>query len=324
MTWLFSFEENHSITSFESWIVAIQKSPSPIGHDRRDIFCIVKNGHVRCYIQSSEFETADRLGLQNLTNKRFTTIQKAAQKEVKKFKRLKSKVKRVLKLDNEHLSKLYQEYFGSYGRVLVFFEITQPEYIAPLERKLRMMLSSNGLNGSALEGAVSLLTTPTKIDITKKEDIDFLKIAAAKNNSSEKILLHADKYPHLFANAVDEKSVEEFLQAKLTEEKKNPNDLKKMISSLKNKKHAIEIRQKELVRQMQKSATDIFQLSELLKKLAVYRLDLKLEWAGAEFSFREGYKEIAKRLGIEVEDLKQGYKMSDITNGLTSKTVVVW
>lgn len=314
--WVFQFEEDHSLTSIESCINNLREKPSPLGHVRTGKsgwFAFVENHHVRAYVNKHYLESGSQAGEKLLEQGTLETILAGSRAARQNFNELAKRFKHARSFSNAELSEFYLAYSRRYGEVLNYFEVTQPYQLIAVEAALKQALARDGFE--KVDDALILLTTPTDLDIIKREEMDFLDLASGKA-SEENLMKHAEKHPWLFINTDNDRLVADYLNGRLKQFKITKQQAAQRKAEIAEEKKRILDAQQKLLQKAQNPL--IGRLSGLVRALATDRLELKSVWAGAEYLFIPVYAEIAKRIGVTVDDLKYGYRVADITASLAS------
>lgn len=206
------------------------------------------------------------------------------------------------------LVKKYAEQF-LFGQKL--FRASDPSSTKAVEDKLKSILSKRYKEEELMEKFINLVT-PTDLDKTQQELIDFYGLVINKKRLSKNILLkHIFKYPANYANVWSYEEILSFLQDKIT--KADVKKLEAEIEQIKLTKNNTQQKQKEILREFNNNP-DLIYYSYLLRTLSLKRFELKHSWAGGETLSLDFLSFLSSEIGLNLKSFMEAYNFSDIFN----------
>lgn len=210
---------------------------------------------------------------------------------------------------SEVLAELLAQHRSSLEDTLVFFATSSPGSTYHIEQRMREILENKLGDDPRVKDYFIALTTPAELDDTMHERIDFAELAQQREVSNDDLLSYAYRYPALFMNTYDEAEVLSFLRARLEEYRSS--------EALQHERETIEAtlrgvaEKHEEVRQTI-GDDELEYLGSIVQRAALGRYRLKHVWSGAEFAHLSLLNELARRLGVPLEDLIVAYRFTDI------------
>jgi len=214
------------------------------------------------------------------------------------------------KLKNKEIKELLIEYQSHFHHIGSYYKISQPEYLEPARLALEKFVL-NIFYSSQVEKIVTILTTPRDMDVIVEEEMLALECSFYKKLSDEILWAYAERFPWLFCGMYNRKQILNSLQRKFaslsllrTEERKKR--LQSIVEDFqqKQKKYHHVLAECDNDR-------DIMYLASVFEKLALDRLKLKASLEGAEYLFLDLFEEVARRIGIPLQELMI-YSVNDI------------
>lgn len=315
----FSWGERHSVISTESWLRGYILLQNVIGNDNRNIFILVKGGSVQTYNTEEDLPIAHKSG-EKILNHRFLNVHLKSAKKVRgQYKELYQKIKskKLNNLKDKELLNLFRKYQKLYDTTWAYFKISQPEYLESAHDKLKFLMKKNLKD---VEKKFIILTTPTDLDLIKKEELAAYSLSLRKEVSRNDLLKHAEKFPWLFWNTYDRQIIIDFLEKKFEDLRSIDKNVRiQFIKQIKEKHKKHNLKFDKIINSVKKDKKEIKYLSLVFGKLTVDRLNLKFWWGGAEYLFLPLFDEIASRAKINTEELLMTYKIVDIESLLQEK-----
>ncbi|MFC1801208.1 PEP-utilizing enzyme [Nanoarchaeota archaeon] len=313
----FSWGEQHSVISTESWLRGYVYLRDIIANENKNVFMYVEKGTVHTYNATQDYPSAHNAGkiivekgfiVQHLKKSRLIRV--SFNNFVKKINS-----RDLKKLSNGELSEFLNQYQELYDLTWAYFKISQPEYLEIAKERLEKLLEKNLGKKEAVQAFITL-TTPTEIDLIKEEEISAIELSF-KNNLMEKDFLdHGEKFPWLFFNTYDKSVIIEFLRKKFSDWQEIPKQKRqKQLGELNQGLEEHQKKYQNILAQI-KDKEEVERLSKIFGSLAIDRLKLKKWWGGAEYLFLNFFKEISNRLDIAVKDLFMTYRFEEMMNFL--------
>jgi phosphohistidine swiveling domain-containing protein len=209
----------------------------------------------------------------------------------------------------EEAHKLTKELFGAYY-------ISQPPCFRLVEKKM-MNLLMNKLGEEDAKDALIAITTPSKLSIIQKEELDRLNAALRIKNGAEKeevVSKHYIKYRFLGTDEGNTVKSINYFENKVSEyDCLDLEDIKEKIKKIScNIKEANDVRNKILNSiEDRRSRIALDEMSNVVREFAIMRFKLRLSWVVGEWAYRKIFSEIGKRKRIEVIEL-ECYLMEEI------------
>ena len=198
-------------------------------------------------------------------------------------------------------SRLFEEsLFNVFGYFMVSFQTSTP----PVEERIISLLHPTYKEKS--HEHLIALTSPTEADLLFKEKSSFLSLLHNKNDVA--IKEHALRFPFLFCNIESEEDVLAIIKNKLEEEIKE--DIANELMRTEQKYAELKEKQEKILTEL--SSTELRNLSLLMQKLALLRLELKNCWSGMHFYLLPFFKKLAEKARANVKDIMMFYTTEDI------------
>ncbi len=219
------------------------------------------------------------------------------------------------KMSPHALNHLMMNYYHAVIAIQGIYLATQPEGVFHVDLELKKKLEELELEDK--EQTHSILITPTELDLTQQEIVDWFQAINRENLDNTDFMHHASQYPCFFFNSYSHTSILSYLKQRYDNEDKK--ELMLTISELFNKKKEVYIKKNQLLATL---PSDIAFLSETLSMLALDRFKLKNCWSGAELLALPLFEEIARRGNINKKELISYYSAEEITNLLINNVLV--
>lgn len=211
-------------------------------------------------------------------------------------------------LSDQELKKLLLTYQNFLNRTFVYFETSTPQGTFMIEEEIRQIIKEKIADEEVVNDYFISLSTPSEMDDTMKERLDFLKLAEKKDVSEKELEIYSRKYPALFFNTYSEKEVTEFLRHKL-HQKKNKLFLEEFERI---NRHLEQIKKRHIIICSEMQSETLIEYSTILQKSGLYRYKLKHVWSGAEYLCLNLLYELQRRIDIPFNDFIATYFFSDI------------
>ncbi len=215
-------------------------------------------------------------------------------------------------LSNQELKQILLTYQNFLNRTFVYFETSTPQGTFMIEEEIRRIIKEKIGDEDVVNDYFISLSTPSEMDDTMKERLDFLKLAERKNVSEKELEIYSKKYPALFFNTYSKKEVTKFLHQKLHQEKN-----KLFLEEFERiNRHLEQIKKRHIMICSEMQNERLVEYSTILQKSGLYRYRLKHVWSGAEYLCLNLLYELQKRIDIPFNDFIVTYFFSDIINFL--------
>ncbi len=216
--------------------------------------------------------------------------------------------KNLHSLSNAELKQLLLKYQDFLNRTFIYFGTSSPQGTFMIEEEIRRILKEKVDDEEIVNDYFISLSTPSDMDDTMKERLDFLKLAEKRKVSEKELEIYSKKYPALFFNTYSKKEVTEFLHHKLQQEKNKPfSEEFERINTHLNK---IKKKHSQIYSEIQNET--LIDYSIILQKSGLYRYRLKHVWSGAEYLCLNLLYELQKRIDIPFNDFIVAYFFLDI------------
>ena len=311
-TYDFSWGERHSVISTESWLRGYVFLRDVIGNDNRNVFMYVKDGQVHTFNAAKDLQSALDSGEKVLDRGFLSRHLQRSAKVREEFSKLYKEEKEidVGKSSDNQLLQLFERYQDLFDKTWAYFKVSQPEYLELAKEKLEKIIEEKN-TGNDVDQVFITLTTPTELDLIKEEELAALE-RSLKGVSDKEMWQHAEEYPWLFFNTYDREIIHTFLKEKFRDlqnmsEEERTNRIETI--HLQHEEH-----KKEHAALLMKFGNDpdLQYLASVFGKLAVDRLKMKAWWGGGEYLFLAFFEEVARRAGINSEQLLMGYTVNEI------------
>ncbi len=216
--------------------------------------------------------------------------------------------KNLSALSNAELKQILLNYQNFLNRTFIYFGTSSPQGTFMIEQKMRKILKEKIANEDTVNDYFISLCTPSEMDDTMNERLDFLQLAEKKEISQKDLEIYSQTYPALFFNTYSKKEVNEFLNYKLQEE--TGKSFAQEFERINN--HLDQIKKKHSVIHTLMQNEELMTYSIILQKSGLYRYRLKHVWSGAEYLCLDMIYELQKRIGIAFNDFITTYFFSDI------------
>lgn len=201
---------------------------------------------------------------------------------------------------NKQLFDIYKRSVFHWGKMISYFRSTQAEGTYFLVEKLRKVFTDE---------EITVLMTPTVLDLANKEILDWQKIVN-KPYSKRKLLNHTKRYPWIVMSHFVLNAAIETLTQRYHFDKKQSQHY-----DFDSEKRKIRRKQESLL----KNHKNEREIAHLLQKLAVYRMKIKSCWAGLDFYRIKLVSEITKRSGEFAVGISKYYLIKDVEDLLNGK-----
>ncbi|MBT4804623.1 NTP transferase domain-containing protein [Candidatus Woesearchaeota archaeon] len=299
-----------SLQSLECHTLRYIMFPEQIGNSIiGKIFTEVRDKHHTVYFDQEDIKRWNYEGFKLINKSEQEKVVEENKKQIAKFFSFYEKNKNI-----NYILKTNKELFPIYNQLInlvmengSFFPYSREEPTkAVKDRILSLIIADNK------EELLQLLTTPTKEDLFLKEKKDKLKLIREINVGPKAIKEYALKYSWRFINTYSWEIINQFLENEISET--NAQELENEINKTINESKILKQKQEEcLARQ---SSNKLKELCLYLQEIALIRLENKNIWAGYELLFLGLFKEIAKRLELNIEDFLFSYRIKDVKDFL--------
>lgn len=307
----FQWGEQHSMISAEYWAdsygpyrLSYPDCPKSI-----DFIIISENKYLDAYGSSKMMKEWSNLSRIFLTKEGREAILNSSKKVIRDYYNFFSKFQKINldKASNLELLELLKKYLNILRQVAPHFVVSQPEGLYFLTEKLYKELTRK--KSSHL---MSALISPTRPDITFKEQFELVKVAKKKKVTKGILYNYALKHAWLFFNSYNIEENIEFLRKRL----KDKFDHHKKLSEMKRLRYRQDIIFKSL------KSKEIKEICLFLQEIGVERFNLKDCWGGAEFRFLPLFHEIAKRIRVPFDSMMSAYTLVDFEKALLCKEML--
>lgn len=272
----------------------------------KDFVLLVKNNKVQAYINEEDFIKIPAVGFRNFTNTSF--VKKDLQKTDQVLDELCQKIiylqtVDLKKKDNKELGKLTRDYFNKVKEVYGHFQTSAPWFFYKIEEKIRRYLAGKTKSYVEQENVLRMLARPIKRFVFEQEEIDLLALASKKHDLSL-IKLHQKYYEWLNADS----NLTSYTLRDVVKKLKELNLVKK--SELAKKRKELVNRQKLAIRENRKLlkkykiSPSYQRLFRVLQEYSYKRFYIRFCWTQGMYYGQILYREIAKRSGINLKDVK--------------------
>ncbi|OGY94910.1 MAG: hypothetical protein A2406_01320 [Candidatus Komeilibacteria bacterium RIFOXYC1_FULL_37_11] len=308
--WNFVYSEGHSLLLNEVFFNAFTNFPQIPGIFKTILY-INRHGDQTCYVPPSEMTRVRQQGKIFFDVKYRAQFKKNIANQAAKFNLFWQKYKKtkILLLNNDQLLSLFKEYIDNLTLMCAYYQVSGGRSYPLLEEYVKQEMYSY-FNKNDVPKYYSLVLTSTKIDLLEREEIALLKLSAKKAINSKQLIDHAINYAfHYLCGYNDEKILSSLKQRILDLKKKYKSDslyinkFSKERRSLMNQRNRI---MKKLIKNKQ-----LVNTIQFLREQGRLRFEYKEWFFGAEYKFLYIFKEIAKRLGISLEDYFLSYRIDD-------------
>lgn len=224
----------------------------------------------------------------------------------------------VTKASDEELLGVLEKYEMFFNKTFVFFGTSSNWWTDTLTKKIQEILEKNISDPAQREEYFIDLCTPSEIDETMKERLEFSDLVKNHKTDAGDLQKYARRFPALFFNTYDSGEVQKFLEDRARDEalKDSNEEKKRMLGGL----TIVQERQKKIYREIADPALKFS--AETLQKSAVNRYRLKHVWSGGEYLFLDFLKEISRRMDISFDNFVKTQTFSDIKNFLENKEML--
>ena len=296
-SYLFVWNDCQPHSTIEGNIIPLERFRSIIWNQINNVIQVSRDNMIYCYHSIKDLQNDRKMGKcffqRNYVKNYFKEIDENCDIQWKIFKTLDPANFR--NYSNKQLLSLYKKTILHWGKIMSYFRSTQVEPNYYLIKELK--------KGFSDEEAI-ILMTPTELDLANKEVLDWLKVVN-KPYSKNRLLNHVKKYPWIAMNHYSIDDVVETLTQRYNFDKKHPQAY-----NFTDEKRKVKKKQDLLL----KNKKDKKELSNLVQKLAVYRMKIKSCWAGLDFYRIKLINEIARRSKESVSDISKYYLIKDIEN----------
>lgn len=282
-----------------------------------DVIYVMKEGVVAAYISEPLIKAYGEFAEKNYYAPEF-------QKDVlKKGKTLrdefdallkKTRQEDVRKQSNEILAGYLEEYERVFVPITGCFNYSRPEFTQGPFEHLKKELAKKGM----MEEAAALLLQPNLLDVLKREELALMQLALEEK--IQELDRHVEEFGLLFYNSYDEKTNAEYLKSRIREfQKEGKERIRKRMREIMEGAEEISRKQERIAERIGDQRLE--NLAFFLRDLGIERFELKNAWAGAETGFRKLFEEVARRMGVSLQELMGAYDLYDMRQALrTGKT----
>ncbi len=293
MRWLKRFDSKHNLLNIYSLISSFNNES--IGSENKNILIISKNNKITFYRLKKENIELKNIWKQKFLNisymnKRFEWINKTLEKAESLSNILTNK--RFEDISNKELYEIYTQYVNTFTNIFQGYNLSQPEVPAVCEEELLKLINNTEI--------YSILTTPTKINPLRQEEIDWLNILLEIktngfiNQTLNKIKQHSNNYGWF--------STQEDLTFSNTnhyinlakENNKTIKEIKQKIKLIEEKPIQIRKQRNKIINKLQDER--IINYSKILRQTGYLRILKRLAWTKLEYSSNNMFEEISKRI----------------------------
>lgn len=222
-------------------------------------------------------------------------------------------------LSNKDLLKIFRNYVECLKNMFAYYQVSGGRCYPLLEtfakEKLAVIIKHEP------DVAYTLMLKNDEIDILEQEAIDLRRLAGKNSVSDSKLLHHSKKYPLLFINLYDDYRVVDSLRNRMSEYKTAGQSVREYEENVSLSKENIRKEQGKIEKQISKD-NELVSILKYLRDQGRIRFEYKNWKNGAEWRFCGLFVEIAKRLGLQTEEMMLSYRVKDIEDFL-SKGVVL-
>jgi len=294
-SYIFVWNDCQPHSTIEGNIIPLELFRSIIWNQVNNIIEVSRNNMIYCYHSTKDLQSDRKMGKcffqEDYIKNYFKEIDKNYDIQWKIFKTLDTA--NLRNYSKKQLLSLYKKTILHWGKIMSYFRSTQAEQSYYLIEGLK--------KGFSHEEAI-ILMTPTELDLANKEILDWLKVVK-KPYSKNKLLNHAKKYPWIVMSHYNINDVVETLTQRYNFDKEHPQAY-----NFADEKRKVKKRQDLLL----KGKKDKKKLSDLLQKLAIYRMKIKSCWGGLDFYRIKLINEISRRSKESVSDISKYYLIKDI------------
>ncbi len=316
----FSWGERHSVMTAEMWLTSYLRFRNKLANENRNVLMNVEKGHVHTYTTAEDLPAAYAVGKVLLSPAFLPAYLKESRTVRSTFENLWSRTRKtaVRKLSDAGLLNVYKEYQDVFEHTYALFKLSQPEYPQVAADRLKELLTPHFRSPADSEQAFITLTTPTEMDMMKEEELTATKLSLKKSLTKADIRTYGERYAWFFFNTYDRVIADSFLAERFRElaaipAKERTAFVRKAGEELKKHNAAYT----KILRKL-KNHKEITYLAKLFGALGNDRLELKKWWTGSEYLFLDFFEEIARRLGLGVEEYLMTYRLRDTYEALTS------
>ncbi len=319
---VFHWSESQSALNAESWAKAYEKLGDYLDSKNFEAFIVVKKRHTHAFISQSLVQLSDSYSRKQFLKpgfgKEFLSKTSDARKRFDRFYGALLE-KDLGKATNEELSQLLAKYFDYYTSIGVYFLFSQAEFTSAPYEELKKQLEKY-FPKEEIPNVISILLSPTELDIIKREEADLIKLALT-NYTQKELEKHSINYSILFYNSYNKPTNLSFLEERVKELKKTgEKKLNQKLEEIDNSVLVQKIKQEKYLNKINDIGTK--GLALLLRALGIDRLEMKNSWAGAEYRFLPLLEGIASRIGVNFKDFIDTYTLEDARKALINKTTL--
>lgn len=283
--WILKWESKHPYFRMEFYFRA-EKRAYAYGSANKKLLGISKNNVMRCYYENSDQDKIKRNSIKILSDKqKINEYFNWSENIINKINKLLSENIDINNKDQlkNHISNIILEYQKFY----TCYDLSRPEYFEKIEKLLKNKVNSQEFD---------ILSTPTDYTTLDKEEFEFLKIVLKRN---EKLLIpHQQKYGWIGASEDNKPWDINFYKKRYLSMLDEHIDSK--ILTKKNKNFKLIRYQKILEKQLDNDTKYFF---NLIRKMSIFRLKSRLNWARFDHKIADILNNIATRYKISQTDI---------------------
>lgn len=297
---------------------ALVKYKNIIGNTAHQLLIHSKNSVAHYYLTQKSYQKIQIDGKKLLNFKTAERIIQDIKNDIKDFWKIEKQLRiSFLSKDDIHgheFINLFKNLDELIIKIFAYFRTTWEATSFYPEEALKKILKIN--YGNNWKDQFITLITVTEADLLLKEKIAWLKIL--KNPTKDKIYQHMLDFPFLFGNIESEKDAFRIMLKRSKTD--SIIDLRKEIIISKKRLQETKNKQNKIYKKI--NSRKLKNVSSLLQKFSLLRLELKNCWQGLHFYLLPLFNEIAHRTNLNIKDIMMFWTLEDISNFLKNKFVI--
>ncbi len=312
----FLYKERMSAAYARLWAKQYFGVSELIGGEFSSIF-VVENGMVTAYLSKRAGELGRRYSEKFLQPSFLTKFLKRTKRLRDDFNEFYAEFKalNMPSLPDSEIANLLERFGSCFIPIAVQFNLSQEEFTQLPYLKLRDLLRDAACPD--IDDAVKELLAHPVEDRLVREEKDLLRLAASGFGRDD-LMHHSLAFSLMFYNSYDTKSNLDYLERRISELPSSAPKIAERARQLSHKCVAAAARQRDLEKRF---GQKVARLAQLLRGIAIDRLELKEAWAGAEWRFLDLFKEVARRLAVPFNGLFSYMTLDDMDAALRGKHV---
>ena len=296
----------------EQVTVALNDKVEPINSGVSETMFVSENGIFSHYMPEDSIVEIEKNGISYDSNIYAKNLFQNIDSHIRNFFLFAQKIQTsdLRILSNKELADLFKSYHSFIRKTFHYYATSTPQGTAYIVKKIKDILLSKIDDASVVDDYFVTLSTPTEMDQTMKERLDFLKIVENPDFSEIDFIAYSHSYPALFFNTYKQDVVLEYLRERKSEEqklnKKTESETKIILASLSD----VRRQQEKIYTYLDNS--DLQKYSTILQHSGLDRYRLKHVWSGGEYACLNLILEIQNRMNISFDDFIKTYLFSDI------------